>query len=236
MVHVMLDSKCHQAIRHQGTEEEHYPFSASSAGIWRGRRLTGFLDALAMRGHSLAISGCESEALAEASILVIAGRIQAVPFSERELATISAFCSGGGSLLLMANHAGLVAPQNQIADALNLPARFHETAVAPEKQRLVLHAEHPISAGCGLGLRIRTSCTMTLTDCAAATVLATNEDSTIGAFAATLEPDGDTRRRTVVMTSAGHIASDDDSNADLWGAASNAAWMLNIIDWLAYRI
>jgi len=236
MIHVILDSKCHQAIRHQGTEEEHYQVPSSYAGRWRERRLTGLKDALAMRGYALEISDFNLDGLAEAAILVIAGRVQKVPFSNAETETIAAFCNNGGSLLLMANHKGLVAPQNQIVEVLKLPIRFNETAVLLEKQQLILHAEHPISKNCKLGLHIRTSCTMTLEDCPSATVLAKNEDLSIGPFAVALEHEGQIRRRTVIMTSAGHISSDDDSNTDLWAAASNAKWTLNIIDWLAHRL
>ncbi|MFB3892385.1 MAG: hypothetical protein ACE15C_10235 [Phycisphaerae bacterium] len=238
MVRIVLDSKCHQAIRHQGSEGEYYRGrpAKTGPGAWRGRRLTGFQDALAERGYGFAISDLSAAMRPEEAILVIAGRAQEAPFTGAEMERIAAFCNHGGSLLLMANHARLVAPQNQIAELLALPVRFHEITVPQDKQRLILDAGHAISKGCPSGLRIRTSCTMTLEDCPSAAVLARNEDPEIGVFAVAMESEDKGRGRTVAMPSAGHIASDDDTHADLWPAASNATWTLNIIEWLAYRL
>jgi hypothetical protein len=236
MKKVVLDSKSHQGIRHLGTEAVYYGAAAPSAGSWKGRRLTGFQSALASRGYALEISDLSPDRLTGEAILVVAGRMQQVPFSIAEIASIAAFCNHGGSLLLMANHMGHVTPQNQLAEALRLPVRFHETTVAPEKQQLNFRTEHPISKDCNSGLKIRTSCTMTLEKCPSATVLAEYEDRDFGPFAVALEHEGRPRRRTVAMTSAGHISSDDDTHADLWAADANATWTLNIIDWLAYRL
>jgi len=178
----------------------------------------------------------EVDGLDATGVLVIAGRSERVPFSKVEMAAISTFCHSGGSLLLMANHKHLVAPQNQVAEVLALPIEFHEKTFLQEKQRLTLCASHPISRDCGSGLQIRTSCSMTLKACSSATVLAKNEDPDIGDFAVALEDEGGRRWRTVVMTSAGHLSSCDDSGTDLWAAASNATWMLNTVEWLAYGV
>ena len=231
MFRVLLDSKSHQALRHLGTETIQYG-ERPGAGSWKGQRLTGFQSALLSRGYVLEINEVNSNALNGAAVLIIGGRAEIVSFSAEELAAISVFCQGGGGLLLMSNHDYFAAAQNKVAEEMNLPIRFHDAWVPREKQRLILNAEHQISADCKLGLDIRTSCTMTLMNCPEATVLANNEDLDIGVFAVALEYEGENCHRIVAMTSAGHIASDDDSHTDLWAAADNSTWTLNIIDWL----
>ncbi len=236
MTRILLDSKSHQAIRHLGTEDRFYSDTPSKTGKWRGIRLKGMEDALAARGLAMEIDNPDSPLLAQSAILMIAGRADELPFSGSEIERMAAFWKRGGSLLLMANHRGLVAPQNMIAAALRLPVTFNETTVLSDNQRFAINHAHPVSAGVESGISVRTSCTMSLEQDPSISVLVRNIDPDIGAFAAALAWDGDIRQRAVVMTSSGHIASCDDSNADLWSSASNAAWTLNILDWLAYRI
>ena len=139
---------------------------------------------------------------------------------------------------MTANHKGLVEPQNQLATALGLPVTFNQTHVGTAQQKIELNADHPISTNCRLGVKIRTSCTMTLTQSPHATVLASYSDPALGVFAVAVdrpEQAQQARSRTVLMPSSGHIASLDDSMTDLWGSADNATWTLNIFDWLAYK-
>ena len=159
-------------------------------------------------------------------------------FSINEIEAIRKFVQRGGSLLLTANHQGLVAPQNQLTKALGLPVTFNQTTVGMDRQKIELDADHPISTNCKLGLKIRTSCTMTLTRSPHATVIASYSDPALGVFAVAVdrpEQAQQAQSRTVLMPSSGHIASLDDSKTDLWGSADNATWMLNIFDWLAFR-
>lgn len=236
MTRIILDAKSHQAIRHLGTEDRYYSDPPSKTGKWRGIRLKGFEDALAARGYSMEITGPDPHMLNQAAVLMIAGRADELPFTDPEIEHIAAFWNRGGSLFLMANHKGLVAPQNRIASALRLPVTFNEVTVLSDSQRFDINHTHPTSKGVDNGIFVRTSCTMSLEKGPSVSVLAENRNPDIGALAAALAWEGDIRQRAVVMTSAGHIASCDDSNADLWSSASNAVWTLNILDWLAYRI
>jgi hypothetical protein len=231
-VKVLFDSKSHQAIRHQGTEPQLYE-GAPPYEEWRGRRLSGLHDALATRGYAVAIDGLNDTTLKDVDVLVISGRREVVPFSEIELAAIVAFHNRGGGLLLMGNHKHFVAPQNQVARALDLPVTLNDDWVREAEQRLVLTPGHPISRDCAQGLRIRTSCTLNVREDASATVLVRNEDPEIDVFAVAIERAAAAQGRVVVMTSGGHIASLDDSLTDLFGSAANATWTLNVIQWLA---
>jgi len=235
MLRVLFDSKSHQAIRQRGTELEHYG-EPPRLDTWRGRRLAGLETALASRGYAMEITDLQPGLLDDACVLVISGRSQDVPFYEGEMAVITTFFGRGGSVFLMGNHQGFVAPQNQVAQALSLPVTFHDVWVKEVDQRLALDSSHPISQDCGHGLKIRTSCSMTVEQGPAVAVLCTNEDPDVGTFAAAIERTEASPGRVVVITSGGHISSHDDSGTDLLSAASNETWTLNAIAWLAGRL
>lgn len=235
---VLLDSKCHQGIRHMGTELLHYGGQQDEMS-WRGRRLAGLQSALESKGDVFEVADVSASNLSTCRILVIASRSDELMYSNEEVKAISNFVHSGGSLLLMANHSGFVNPQNQLANALGLPVVFNQTTVSSDQQKIDLSAGHLMSTDCDLGLQIRISCTMALTPSPHATVIARYTDPTRGVFAVAVDrprQGPQARSRTVIMPSSGHIASLDDSNADLWCSANNATWMLNILDWLAYRM
>ena len=240
-VRVLLDSKCYQGIQHLGTN---WPGSCPLCGHkgespWKGKRLAGLQSALESKGYAFEVADITAGNLSTCTILVVAGRWDQVTFSIEEVQAIRDFVRRGGSLLLTANHEGLVAPQNQLTEALGLPVTFNQTTVMPDQQKIDLSAGHPVSANCNLGLKIRSSCTMTLTPSPHATVIASYSDSTLGVFAVAVDRPQQVqqaRSRTVLMPSSGHIASLDDSMTDLWGSANNATWMLNVFDWLAYKM
>ena len=237
-VRVLLDSKCHQGIRHLGAESVYYGGPPEETS-WQGKRLVGLQSALESKGFVFEVADITASNLSTCKILVIASRSDAVMFSDGEVEAIGNFVRHGGSLLLMANHSGFVAPQNQLTNRLGLPITFNPTTVIAERQKIVLSAGHPMSTNCDLGLQIRISCTMSLTPSPHATVIARYTDPTLGAFAVAVDrpQHGEqARSRTVAMPTSGHIASLDDSDADLWGSANNATWMLNIFEWLAYRM
>ena len=239
-VRVLLDSKCHQGAQHLGTN---WPGTCQLCGHkgespWKGKRLAGLQSALESNGYAFEVSDITESNLSTVSILVVAGRGDPLMFSINEIEAIRKFVQRGGSLLLTANHQGLVAPQNQLTKALGLPVTFNQTTVGMDRQKIELDADHPISTNCKLGLKIRTSCTMTLTRSPHATVIASYSDPALGVFAVAVdrpEQAQQAQSRTVLMPSSGHIASLDDSKTDLWGSADNATWMLNIFDWLAFR-
>ena len=239
-VNVLLDSKCHQGAQHLGTN---WPGECPLCGHkgespWKGKRLAGLQSALESKGYAFEVADITASSLSTCTILVVAGRGDQMAFSIEEVQAIRDFVQRGGSLLLTANHKGLVAPQNQLAKALGLPVTFNQTTVRPDQQKIDLSAGHPVSTNCNLGLKIRTSCTMTLTPSPHATVIASYSDSSLGVFAVAVDRPQEAqqaRSRMVIMPSSGHIASLDDSRADLWGSANNATWMLNIFDWLAYK-
>lgn len=240
-VRVLLDSKCHQGIRHLGAN---WPGSCPLCGHkgespWKGKRLAGLQSALESRGYAFEVADITASSLSTCTILVVAGRWDETTFSIEEVQAIRDLVQRGGSLLLTANHEGLVAPQNQLTEVLGLPVTFNQTTVRPDQQKIELDADHPISTNCKLGLKIRTSCTMTLAPSPHATVIASYSDPAIGVFAVAVdrpEQAQQARSRTVMMSSSGHIASLDDSMADLWGSADNATWMLSVFDWLAYKM
>ena len=228
MIHVLVDSKSHQAIRHLGSESKHYP-DVANAGHWRGRRLTGFEADLRDRGMDLVLDDLSDDSLTDATVVMITGRSNRIPFSDAELEALSVYHQQGGAIFLMANHAGFVMPQNQVATVLGLGVEFQEVTRTDRRPRLVERPMHETSRGCPEGLRIRTSCQMTVGRDFVTTV--EDEDGAIGSLAAA----GDgaaSGGRVMVATSGGHIASIDDSETDMYSSANNAKWTMNIIEWL----
>ena len=236
-VRVLLDSKCHQGIRHMGSERVHYGTPPEETS-WQGERLAGLQSALESKGYRFEVADIGASNLSTIKILVIASRSDELMFSSEEVKAISGFVHSGGSLLLMASHSGFVAPQNQLTRALGLPVDFNQTTIRSDQQKIELSAGHFLSTNCDLGIQIRISCAMGLTPTPHATVIAKYVDPMLGVFAVAVDrpqQGPQARSRTVIMPSSGHIASLDDSNADLWSSADNAMWTLNIFDWLAYR-
>ncbi|MDP6776224.1 MAG: hypothetical protein QGI83_05625 [Candidatus Latescibacteria bacterium] len=227
MSRVLVDARSHQAIRHLGTESIHY--SEDDAAKWRGRRLKGLDAGLRDRNIELVFGDPSEAELAAASVLMLTGRSDSLPHTAAELQAVLGHHERGGPVFLMANHAGFVAPQRQIAEALGLAVQFEMVTRTDRRPRFVEAPFHETSHGCGEGLRIRTSCGMTVGDGFVVTV--DDEDETIGSLAAARDRHGSTGR-VMVTASGGHIASLDDSKTDLYASASNARWTMNIIAWL----
>ena len=227
MATIALDSKCHQAIRENGTEGIHYP-ETDGVAEWRGTRLKGLRSALGLVGHNLEVINIETDSWGDASVLIIAGRHDVVSFSDSELDRIASFSECGGGVLLMANHPkGFVSPQNQVAQRLDLPISFEMAEGKSGSYRLL---DHEISKGCG-DIHIRTFCRMSVSADPLLTVIAQHTDEKIGKFAVAMEA-GNGHSRLVAVGSAGHIASLDDSGSDLFSSDSNSEWTLNTIAWL----
>lgn len=225
MAKIILDSKCHQAIRAEGTEHVHYN---RNQGKWKGKRLTGLRNSIESLGHSFEIVDISQNDLGEASVLVIAGRSDAVPFLDHELNKIDSFSKSGGGILLMANHPmSFISPQNQVVDELDLPFSF---LFREGKSNNIDLLPHEISEGCG-ELNIRRFCRLSVSADPLITVIAKHTDKRIGDFAIAIE-NGNDHSRLVVVGSSGHISSFDDSKTDLFSSASNERWTLNIIAWL----
>jgi hypothetical protein len=232
MYNAAFDSKSHQAIRHLGTESSYYP-NPKNAGSWREIRLSGLKTELATHNFDISFIDLEPKLLDYIDVLVISGRSNRILFTEEELRTVKLLCSRGVGLFLMANHSGFIEPQNQIAQCLFPHIVFHEKPIPEARQQHYLNHSHPISHNCQQGISVRTSCTMSVTDNSDTKVLISNEDSDIGVFSVAIENVMDVPKRSVVIASAGHIASLDDSHRDMFNEASNKVWTLNAIRWLA---
>jgi hypothetical protein len=224
MARVLLDALSHQAIRAEGTEAQHYAVAPDQAGRWRGVRLTGFEAALAASGHSLGIEPPVAAALAEANVLVIASRSQLLPFSAKELEAIAGFVRGGGGLLLMANHRGMIAPQQQVAQALGLPVAFADVTLADFPRIAVLTGPGQPPGE----LRVRNCCALRLADGARPLAAMATEPPLAFAAAAALGAG-----RVVATGDSGFLASRDDAGLDLWSEADNARFVMSALGWLA---
>ena len=228
---IAIDSQSHQALRHSGNDRISYP-NASRAGQWQDVRLTGLHEDLEKRKYNLILTDISNATLADVSALIISGRSNKLLFTEDELNAIDTFNKAGGGIFLMGNHKGFVEPQNQIVRKLNIPITFHETWINTLQPRVLTDSNHPIIQGCNNGLNLRTSCTMTL-DSNSGIQLVIDENPAIGVIMAAIESPESTKGRIVVSTSAGHIASRDDSGADIYSSINNARITLNTIEWLA---
>lgn len=228
-----MDSRSHQAVREQGAEVTSYRLPLSGpgrtrAGKWKGKRLTGLRDGIAAAGHEFHIADLATDDWSDAAVLIVAGRNDSVTFSDAELARIADFSRRGGGMLLMANHPRkFVAPQNLVCEALGLPVSFEMRNGS--RGRCVLRA-HETSDGCD-AVQIRTSCALAVQSSPLATVLAVSPVWNEEILAVAVESN-EQHGRVVAMGSAGHIASLDDSGADLFASASNARWTLSLLRWL----
>ena len=203
MRRVLVDSKSHQAVRHLGTEATHYP-GDSNAGAWQGKRLTGLAADLAAQELELVFDDLTNQTLAEASVLIVSGRSDHMPFTENELSEIKAFCKRGHGLFLMANHCGFVHPQNQLADVLGLPIRFRDITKKDLRPQIVANPVHETSLGCTEGLRFRISCALSIGEGFVETVV--DENAEAGCIAAASSEQWTSMGRVMVSISAGHIA------------------------------
>ena len=225
MAKVVMDSKGHQAIRHLGTESNHYP--NPRAGDWKGIRLTGLEDALRSLGHSFEIVDIETHSLDDVGVLIIGDRNDRVPF-DNEINIIINYSKNGGGILIMSNHPpGFVTPQNKVAEKLKLPISFIGQEWPCTSFRLL---PHEISDGCQF-ICIRTGCVISVDNSPLVSVIAEHTSSDIGALAVAIEA-GNDNSRIVAIGSAGHIASYDDKKTDMFSQASNKKWTQNIISWL----
>lgn len=225
-IQILVDDRSHQAIRHLGTESMHYP-GAPDAGKWQGQRLAGLEADLAARQMGLVFGELSEPTLGTASVAMLTGRSDYIPHTETELEALSAFHQRGGAVFLMASHAGLVLPQKQVAMALGLGVDFHEVTRLNRCPEFA-DPQHETLRGCS-ELRIRTSCEMTTG--ADLTVTVADQNEAVGALAAASDPSGPAGR-IMVTTSGGHIASLDDSMADMYSSSSNSTWTMNTIEWL----
>ena len=227
MPKVAMDSKCHQAIGEDGSEATHYP-RADDAGKWQGKRLTGLRQDLESSGDTLDIVDLQNEGWADSSVLIIAGRHDCVSFTGAELERIAGFSQSGGGVLLMANHpTQFVKPQNQVCERLRLPVVFDMIQGSRARCQVL---PHQISENCD-SIWVRTCCRMSVSLEPLVAPLASHSEESIGHIAAAIDADGH-HGRVVVTASAGHIASLDDSEADLYATMSNGMWTLNIVSWL----
>ena len=226
-----MDSMCHQALRHLGTESAHYP-NPARAGAWQDIRLSGFIDLLNENSYDFSFIDIRRDQLDDADVLVIAGRSNLLSYSQDELDNVRTYYEQHGSIFLMSNHMGFVAPQNQISSELNLPITFNETTVYEENQKLILNTSHPISSNCYGGLHIRTSCKMSIAHDLNIQILVRNEDQSIGVFATAYQDQLIPSKRVISITSAGHISSHDDCGRNLLSEATNGIWTLNALNWL----
>lgn len=228
---VVMDSICHQAIRHQGTESAHYP-NSTHAGDCQDISLSGFIRLLEENDYNFSFVDISQDQLADADLLIIASRSNRLMYSQDELDNISSYYDQNGSIFLMANHRGLVAPQNQVCSELNFPNVFNEQTILNDEQNLIINESHPISRNCDQGLQIRTSCTMNFPVNPNSEILVRNQDQSIGIFACAHQDENDQSKRIVFITSSGHISSQDDSGSNLLSQASNRTWTLNALNWL----
>ncbi|MFC1815133.1 hypothetical protein ACFL0M_04150 [Thermodesulfobacteriota bacterium] len=229
MLRIVMDSKCHQTIRDAGVEVTHYGPNASRAGEFQGKRLIGLRDALHALNYKFDLVDLEDRDWIDAAVLIIAGRANPVSFTNTKLNKISEFSKGGDGLLLMGNHPNaFVTPQNQVSQRLNLPVTFQMAEGNSPGYNLL---PHEISKGCE-SIYIRRFCRLAIENDPIASVIAKHGPTSLGDFAAAIEP-GVGHSRLVVVGSAGHIASLDDSDNDLFSVASNAKWTLNMIVWLS---
>jgi hypothetical protein len=226
---VILDSKSHQAIRHNGTEASYYA-QARRGGQFKGDRLAGFATDLRNAGFPLILTEPTEMKLRDARVFIVGGRSDRIPFTDGELLAISHYYDRGGSIFLMANHRGFIAPQNQIASALSIPVKFHDDSVMA-KRPTIIGVDHCTSAGCSEGLQFRTGCAMSVLS-ELCVPMVVDEGRGNGIVAALVENDRCQGGRVFMTTSAGHISSLDDSRVNLYGTKSNATWTMNIVRWL----
>lgn len=227
MARIVLDRLSHQAIRHLGSEVEDYDRSADQSGRYKGARLAGLFELVAAMGHHIDIVLPEAPHLANAAVLIIAGRSHLRPFNDSEKFAIADLRARGGSLLLMADHSGFIAAQHDLATALALPVSFHD-AIPPENPELQL-VPHDLTQLCGR-LQIRDAARLHTTP--DATIVAHVASAPAEAFAVAIEGCSFGQGRVLATGDSDFIASSDDAGEPMFEAASNARFIENAIRWL----
>lgn len=223
MARIVLDALSHQAVRELGSEAETYGTAPADAGRWAGQRLTGFRQALDTAGYELVIAQPDADVLDDAAVLIVGSRSQLVPFDSLETDAAKAFVETGGGLLLMANHRGLVRPQQQMAEALGLPISFNDISVVNGPRiGIVLHE---LTAGVE-AIAVRNCCSLTLMPGAEPLALFSEPGHV---FAAAMRVG---HGRVVAVADSGFIASRDDSGRDMFASASNARFIGSVLRWL----
>lgn len=226
MARIILDALSHQAVRELGSEAATYGTAPAEAGRWAGQRLTGLRQALGAAGYDLAIAPPDADVLDEAAALIVGSRSQLVPFDALETDAISAFVETGGGLLLMANHRGLVRPQQQLAEALKLPISFNDISVVDGPRiGIVLHE---LTAGVE-AIAVRNCCSLRLAAGAEPLALFSEPGHV---FAAVMRVG---LGRVVAVADSGFIASRDDAGRDMFASASNARFIGSILGWMTGR-
>ncbi len=226
MARIILDALSHQAVRELGSEAERYGTPPADAGRWAGQRLTGLRQALEAAGYDLAIAPPDADVLDEAATLIVGSRSQLAPFDALETDAIGAFVATGGGLLLMANHRGLVRPQQQLAEALKLPVSFNDISVVDGPRiGIVLHE---LTAGVE-AIAVRNCCSLAVMPGAEPLALF-SEPGHVFAAAMTVG-----RGRVVAVADSGFIASRDDAGRDMFASANNARFVGSLLGWLTGR-
>lgn len=226
MARIVLDALSHQAVRELGSEVASYGVAPADAGRWAGHRLTGLRQALDAAGFDLVIASPDADVLDEADALIVGSRSQLVPFDALETDAISAFVESGGGLLLMANHRGLVRPQQQLAEALRLPIAFNDISVVDGPRiGIVLHA---LTEGVE-AIAVRNSCSLKV-EAGAEPLALFSQPEHVFAAAMQVGPG-----RVVAVADSGFMASRDDAGRDMFSSASNARFLGSILGWLAGR-
>lgn len=224
MALVVMDALSHQAIRASGEEQRYYRAPPDKAGRWRGKRLTGVESCLAELGHTFAIKPPERATLADAGVLIVGSRSQSVPFETAELTAIRRFVLDGGGLLLMANHRHFIAPQQQVAVAMNLPFAFNEVTIGgfPEIEL----GNHPVATGCDQ-IHVRNTTSLVASPSADAIARFTVDPRHLFAVACTAGAG-----RIIATGDSGFIASSDDTERAMFDFGSNARFFANVVRWL----
>ena len=187
-------------------------------------RLAGLEAALHRRGDSFTIAEPDAASLADGDVLIVASRSQLLPFTSQAVAAIAGFVERGGGLLLMANHRGMIAPQQQLATALALPFAFEDRTI--ENFPEVRMESHAVSWGVA-AVRLRNS--SALRHAREAQPIAQFSAAPGLLFAVGCSSGAG---RVVATGDSGFIASRDDAGLDLWSSADNARFLTNALDWL----
>jgi len=226
MARIVLDALSHQAVRELGSEAATYGTAPAEAGRWAGHRLTGLRQALGATGFELAIAPPDAEVLDAADALIVGSRSQLVPFDAPETDAISAFLETGGGLLLMANHRGLVRPQQQLAAVLRLPISFNDISVVDGPRiGIVLHQ---LTEGVE-AIAVRNCCSLKVAEGAEPLAMFSEPGHV---FAAAMKVG---RGRVVAVADSGFMASRDDAGRDMFASASNARFIGSLLGWLTGR-
>lgn len=225
MPSVVMDALSHQAIRALGTEESAYGNAPERAGRWRGKRLLGLEAMLAEHDRTLSFARPNADALMAADVLIVASRSELHTFAAEELAAIDDFLDRGGGLLLMANHRGFIAPQQQLAAALALPFTYNDVSIAGFPT--IVTSNDKLAHGVER-ISVRNTASLRVLSGARTIAWFAGDPDHVFAAASTRGPG-----RIVATGDSGFMASSDDTGRNLFAESGNAQFLANVIDWLA---